>query len=150
MSKSGCQSGYYKPVADFGKATPTRSIPAVLVGKDIAILDAGAGLGHHAGDGVAPGLVVGRFFVAGRVVGRAIDLDEDKPGGIVLLLNDVKAGDAWLLDAVAGVFNSGSFEGIDLVGFDVDKNVYDIHANLQCEFDGISWILRLLRIAYCV
>ena len=42
------------------------SSPPLVVGEDVVVLDAGARLGHHLGDGVAPGLVVGCLLVLSR------------------------------------------------------------------------------------
>jgi hypothetical protein len=50
--------------------------PTSIVREDVVILDAAARLGHHLGDGVAPGLVVGGLLVLRRCGGRPINLDQ--------------------------------------------------------------------------
>jgi hypothetical protein len=56
-----------------------------------------------------------------------VNFDQHEAGGIIQLLDDVKAGDTWLLHAVKGVFDCGPYEGLDELGFDVDIYVDDKH-----------------------
>ena len=53
-----------------------------------------------------------RLLVARRIVVGVVDLDEDEPRWIVVLLDDVEADDARLLDAVAGVLDGRGPEGV--------------------------------------
>jgi hypothetical protein len=74
---------------------------------------------------------VGGFFVFGGVGGGAVDFEEDEAGRVVGLLDDIEASDAGFLEGVGGVVDADGFEGIDVLGFDVEKNVDDVH--------GTSW-----------
>jgi hypothetical protein len=59
--------------------------------------------------------------------GVAIDLDQHKTAGIVGLLDDIKTGDAWFLNAVTGVFQRSGLECSHAIGFDVNKHMNDEH-----------------------
>src|SRR5271157_5455281 len=79
-------------------------------------LHAGARGRHHAGDGLGPLLVVGRLLVRGGSLGGAVDLDQQETCRIVLLLQNVEAGNARLRQAVPRVLNASRLESFDLVG----------------------------------
>ena len=91
------------------------------------VLRAGAGLGHHGGDGVAPGLIMGGFLVLSGSVRVAVNLDQDEPGRLIELLDDVEPGDARFLDARAGVGEGGRAKRLDALGLDLDLDVDDEH-----------------------
>lgn len=55
---------------------------------------------------------------------------------VVIVLEDVEAGDARLLHAVARVFDGGGFEGVDRGGVDVDVDVDDEH--WRDSFDNLN------------
>jgi hypothetical protein len=67
--------------------------------------------------------------VLGRIVGRAIDLDQHEARGIIGLLDHVEAGDARLFDAVLRVLDGRSDEGFKMFRLDVDEYVDDVHAS---------------------
>jgi len=48
--------------------------------------------------------------MAGDSIGRAVNLNKNEAGWVFCLLDNVEAGDARLLNAVAGVFARGGFE----------------------------------------
>lgn len=101
--------------------------PFCVLWKDVVEFGAGARLGHHGSDGVAPGLVVPGFFVSGRCVGRAIRFDEHEAGWIVLLLEDVEGRDARFFDTLASVCEGGIFKGFDVFRLQMNLNVNDEH-----------------------
>ena len=103
------------------------SSPTGIVGKDVGEFDAGARLGHHVRHRVTPGLVMRCFLVPGGVVRRAINLDQDKVCRIIRLLDHIKARDAWLLDAVASVFDRRLAKGLHTFRLDVRVNMDDEH-----------------------
>ena len=72
-------------------------------------------------------LVVRRLLVGRRGLGGAVDLDQQEPGGVVLLLEHVEPGDARLLQAVPRVLDAGGLEGLDPVGLHLDVDVDDQH-----------------------
>jgi hypothetical protein len=65
-----------------------------------------------------------------RVGPGAIDLEEREARGIVDLLNQVEAGDARLLQALAGVLEARLAKGLDVLGLDPSVDVNDQHAVL--------------------
>jgi len=67
------------------------------------------------------------LFVGGGRDGRAVNLDQDKAAGSVGLLHNVKAGDAGLAHAGAGVLKAGVPEGRDGFGPDVDMDMDNEH-----------------------
>lgn len=69
----------------------------------------------------------GRLVLGWRVRGP-VNLDEHEARRVVLLLDDVEAGDAGFLDAVAGVVERGGLEGCDAISLHVDVDVDDEHA----------------------
>ena len=62
--------------------------------------------------------------------GVSIDLVEDESGGVVLLLEEIEAGDAGFFSAVLGVDGGGLLEGVDELGFDARLNDEDVHASI--------------------
>lgn len=96
------------------------------------------------------------------VVFGAINLNEYKTGWVIVLLNNVKPDNTWLLKAVAGIFKSGVREGFDHIGFDVCKNMdyehsYAPYLNLKRPnnllvvlIDGFLVLLKLVRKIFCV
>ncbi len=77
-----------------------------------------------------------RLLVSGRIVRRAVDLDQNKTGRIVLLLDDVEPSDPRLLDAVARVGDSRFLESLVQVGLVVYKNMEYQHINLLTD---VGW-----------
>jgi hypothetical protein len=55
--------------------------PRCVIGEDVVILDAAARLGHHLGNGVAPGLIVGGLLVLFWGGGTGICFDQHVPSG---------------------------------------------------------------------
>jgi hypothetical protein len=82
-------------------------LPALGSGKDGVVLRSLARLGHHGRNRIAPLRVVRGLLMRGRRFRRAVDLGEHEPCRIVLLLHHVKARDAGLLHARAGVLDGG-------------------------------------------
>src|SRR5581483_9202623 len=102
-----------------------RVLPILCGGKYLGALHRDPRLGHHGSHGVTPDLVMPGFLVRGGSLGGAIGFDENEARGIVLVLDDIEAGDARLLDAGGGVGKRGLFESVDAIGFDVNLNVDD-------------------------
>ena len=65
------------------------------------------------------------FLVRRRGLRSAIDLHQHKARRVILLLHEIKAGDARFLDALSRVGNRGLFEGLDVLRFYVNVNVND-------------------------
>ena len=76
-------------------------------------------LREHVADLFHPGQVMRRFLVLHRRVRVAIDLDQDEPRGIVLLLQEVEPGYPRLLGAMPRVYDGCFFESLDKFRFDV-------------------------------
>src|ERR1019366_323426 len=74
-----------------------------------------------------PCLVVRGPLMLRGCFGVSIDLDQHKARRLVRLLQDVETRNARLLHAVAGVFQGGPPERFDVLGFDVNEDVYDDH-----------------------
>ena len=70
---------------------------------------------------------MGRLLVRDGGLLRAVDLHQDEVGRVVVVLEDVEAGDARLLHAGGRVGEGGGFEGVDVGWIDVDVNVDDEH-----------------------
>jgi hypothetical protein len=70
---------------------------------------------------------VGGFFVGGDGGFGAVDFPEFEAGGVVLMLEEVEAGAAGFLGAVAGVFDGGGAEGFEVFGFDLNVDLEDEH-----------------------
>lgn len=68
-----------------------------------------------------------------RSLGRPVDFDEDETRRIVGLLDDVESRHAGLLDAVAGILDSGLFESFDELRLDMYLNVDDLHNTNRLE-----------------
>lgn len=68
-----------------------------------------------------------RFLVGGCSVGVPIDLHEHESRWIVLLLDNIEAGDAGFFEAFAGIDQRRLFEGTYAFGFDVNMNVNNQH-----------------------
>src|SRR3990172_2749781 len=103
--------------------------PGRIVREDVVVHRARPGLGHHLPCGLLPGLVVGGLAMLRRIVGRAIDLDQDEPRRVVVLLDDVETRDPRLAHAVAGVLDGRGTEGLHRFGPNVDENVHDVHGS---------------------
>ena len=67
------------------------------------------------------------FMSSGRFRGP-IDLNQDKPSGIVLLLNKVEAGNPGFLNAGFGIGESRRFEGLNRLRFDPHVNMNNEHS----------------------
>src|ERR1039458_171902 len=96
-------------------------------GDDVRVAGAGARGDEHTVDLCDPGVVVGGLFVRGGGTGIAVDLVEHEAGGIVLLLEEIEAGDAGFFGAGCGVDAGGCDEGVDELGFNVGVNDEDVH-----------------------
>src|SRR3954453_3238669 len=59
------------------------TLPALVRRVHVGILHAGARLGHHPGDGVAPLRVMRRLFMLRRSIGRAIHLHEHEARRVI-------------------------------------------------------------------
>ena len=97
--------------------------------EDVGEFDTGARGGHHVSDGVTPGGVMGGLFVGEGIAGGAVDFNEEEVGGLIVLLEEVEAGDAGLMQAGAGVGDGGVFERLDVFGLDGDMDMNDEHRN---------------------
>jgi hypothetical protein len=73
----------------------------------------------------------GAVFVRGGRFRSAINLDQHKPRGVVRLLEDVEAGHARFLHALARVFDGSVPERFDAFRFDMDMNEYNEHNALK-------------------
>src|SRR5512135_771588 len=104
-------------------------IPALLVGENIAVFQAGTGLGHHGGYTIAPLDIVRRVLVMARGFDGPIDLDQNEAGRIVLLLNHIETGDAGFMHTLTRIFQGGGLESLDLIRFDMDKYMNDEHGS---------------------
>lgn len=93
----------------------------------LLIFNTAARLRHHTGNGVAPGGVVGGLLVFRGCAGGPVGFNENEPGGIILLLEEVELRDAGFLPAGAAVGERGGLEGFHAVGFHVDGNEGDEH-----------------------
>jgi hypothetical protein len=67
------------------------------------------------------------LLVPRRIVRRAVQLDQQKPRRVVVLLDDVEAHDAGLLHAVARILERRGGEGVHGIGLHVDEDVDDEH-----------------------
>ena len=67
------------------------------------------------------------LFVSRWSLGRAVDLHEYKPGRVVLVLNDIKAGDSRFLNAFSSVGERRGFKSLDEFGFYLDMHMYNKH-----------------------
>jgi hypothetical protein len=67
------------------------------------------------------------FFVCRRSIGRAVSFDEHEPRWVILLLDDIEAGDAGFLEAEPGIFERRLFEFGDGFKFYADMNVNNEH-----------------------
>ncbi len=66
----------YFPLNMSGAPHASASSPAGIGGENVSELDAGARLGHHALDRVAPALIVSRFLVPRGVRLSAVNFDQ--------------------------------------------------------------------------
>jgi len=98
--------------------------------EDVAVLHGGPRLRHHGRHGVTPVGVVGGLLVRDGGLLRAVDFHQDEVGRVVIVLEDVEAGDARLLHAGGRVGDGGGFEGVDMGGVDVDVDVDDEHESI--------------------
>ena len=67
------------------------------------------------------------LFVRGGRFGSFINFNENKAGRVVILLKDIKTGNAFLKHTVGCILESGLFEGFDELRFDMHMHVNDIH-----------------------
>ena len=101
-----------------------------VAGKSVGgvVFHTGARFGHHAGYCVPPrGVVRGRLVRSG-CFNAPVNLNEQEPGGIVLLLQQIKGGDAGFLEAPARVDEAGLAKGFDAFRLNVDMDVNNQHA----------------------
>jgi hypothetical protein len=56
-----------------------------------------------------------------------VNFHEDKFGRVVVLLDDIKARNAWFLYAVAGILDACLFKYLHKFGFDLYVNKDDLH-----------------------
>ena len=108
------------------------TVHALLVREHVSVFDTGAWFSHHIGHGIAPLLIMRRLFVLGGIIGSAIDFDQYKTCGIILLLDDIKSGNTWFVNAVTSIFNGGCPKSFNPVGLNTDKNMdYKHHILLR-------------------
>jgi len=79
----------------------------------------------------------GRRFVA-------IHLDQDKPGWVIALLNQIKPRDAGFPDALARIFNRCFAERLDEPCFDVNVDKDNEHAAEHPPCAAVAQALRSL------
>ena len=101
-----------------------RLIPSLLVRKYISVFNAGAWLSHHIGHGVTPFLIMRCFLVLSGVIRCTISLNQHKTRGVILLLDDIKSGDAWLLYAAASIFKGGGPKSFHLFRLNMGENMH--------------------------
>src|SRR5450755_1332125 len=107
-----------------------RPLKSVAGGKDVGEQGAGAWLLEHVAHRFRPGEVVRGLLMLGGRGGVAIDFVQDESGGVVLLLEEIEAGDAGFFGAVLGVDGGGLLESVDEFGFDARLNDEDVHASI--------------------
>jgi len=90
-------------------------------------LNAPARFGHHWLYSIPPHLVMGGLLVPGGIIWRAVHFHKHKPGWIIGLLDHVKPGDSRFPHTIPRVFDGGGLEGLDLIGFHMNKNLNDVH-----------------------
>lgn len=95
---------------------------------DGVVFHAGARFGHQAGHCIPPRGVVRGCLVRDGRFDTPVNLNEQEPGRIILLLQQIKGGDAGFLHALLCVGESGLPEGVDTFRFDVDMDVNNQHA----------------------
>lgn len=95
---------------------------------DGVVFHAGARFSHHAGHCIPPrGVVGGRLVRDGRF-DTPVNFNEQEPGRIILLLQQIKGGNAGFLNALLCVGEGGLPEGVDAFRFDVDMDMNNQHA----------------------
>ncbi len=87
--------------------------------------NAGAGLGHHVADAIAPLLVMRGLLVEGGSIVRAIGFDQHEARGVIELLDDIKAGNAGFENAIPRVLQGGFVKGFNAFGLNVNVNMND-------------------------
>jgi hypothetical protein len=65
--------------------------------------------------------------VSSRILFCAVDFDQYKTGRVVILPDNVKPTDAWLLDTLPGIFQRGLEKCICEIEFDVNMYVNNQH-----------------------
>jgi len=95
-----------------------------LVRKNISVFNAGAWFSHHIGHGVTPFLIMRRFLVLSGIIRCTIDLNQHKTRGVILLLDDIKSGDTWLLYAITSILQGGRAEGLGLLRLNMGENMH--------------------------
>ena len=68
-----------------------------------------------------------RLLVRRRCVRCAISLNQHEPRRVVLVLDDIKTGNARLFDALLRIGNRGSDEWLDVLRFHAYVNMDDEH-----------------------
>jgi hypothetical protein len=101
--------------------------PPIVIGKDVCVFHAAAGLGHHVAYRIPPLLIMLGLPVPAVILRGSIHLQQHEPGRIVALLKEVEASDAGLTNAVGSIFQCCLTKGIDTTGVDVDMDVHDVH-----------------------
>src|SRR2546429_1671697 len=104
-----------------------KALPAGIVRKYVGEFHARARFGHHRRHGIAPFGVMRSLFVCRRRVRVAIDFDEHETVWVVRVLDDIKAGNARFLDAVARVLECGLPERLDALRFHMNLDMDDQH-----------------------
>ena len=101
-------------------------------GGEVAVDDARTRLCQQRLNGLAPAVVMRGLLVFGGVVRGAVDLDEEEAGRVVGLLEEIEAGNTGLLNAGTGIGLTGLLELLQLVCFDMDEDMDDMHGTLLC------------------
>src|SRR6185369_12705740 len=72
-----------------------------------------------------------RLLMGSGCFWRSVGLDQDEARGVILLLGEVKPGDARFLQAFAGVGDGGLFERLNVLRLHPDTNVHNEHGILS-------------------
>ena len=70
------------------------------------------------------------FLVPRSIVRCPIDFHEKKTCGVISLLDEVETGNPRLLEAASGVLNARQLEFFDLVGFNMNEDMNDMHEGI--------------------
>jgi hypothetical protein len=112
--------------------------PTLIVREKIDVLHARAGLSHHAGNRVAPRLVMGGLFVPGRSLRRPIHFDQDKACRVSGIPDEIETRNTRFLNAVARIIKRRSLERLDLIGLHVNVHMNDMHERALLNSQSIT------------
>ena len=97
------------------------SLPPGIIREYIVVFDAITGLRHHIGHCLPPAVVMFGLLMASRSIGIAIYFDQDKPVGVIALLDDVESLNPFFLNTITGIIQCNLFECFYLLGLNMNK-----------------------------